>query len=815
MRWVVVLQIAIGLVALFTFGYLSVDRMVTPTLEAAATRAAEADAQIVALEVATALGRTREAHRRAVQSVVEGGLLRTGGDRPFGALLDAAVAQAGGSGQAAILDAGGAVLGATEGGAALARSGGLASATKGLSVLRLETIEGRPHLVALAPFASDGTRVLAIAMPLDEARLRSWTRLLPSYSAVALLDGTRTLVTTAPEGLRAELAGARPGGTLVGDGHRYSAAVRTQVDDTGAELKILGLARHDLLALRSVTDMVRLMILVLGGVSVLLAVLVLGVAGKPQAAEAAAAPVRAPAPAPPPAAEVVALRVQERPAEPMRAEPPPGVGPAGVDAAAAQSVLGQKTWPSMQAPGTPAAAADIVAAAQSAQPRPGPAEPPPPSSGGMGIPMPAPAHTLSGFGPASFGPSTFRPVVQSVDPQPVDITSRQPQPSVRPAAPSFNPAPVSRGAAAEDPREPQTRPFAAPMSGAEARGPSAQPPPPTTLGVSPFDVIASAAISSPPPPPQTPMPAYASSLPTDLMAPKGGLPPEVLAAQRAEALRSGAFASPATPAFGATPYDHELLAPKQSEALLAAQEAALRASAGSMAGMAGARPAPGEAQHRVHPTGPTTLPNQPSRMTPLGPNTVPGLPRVPPSTSSSLPSLQGLSGGPSSPGPRSSGVPMDPWKNPSIPSMPAVSPGTGRPMPAQPSTGQAWPSTAPQPAESRWSAAEPSRSNADAMRTDPLGGTRSPTKEPPRTSSLGPIGDARPFDDEHYRMVYNEFVAAKSQLGEPVDGITFEGFRTKLRTSEQQLLERHGCRAVRFQVLVKDRVVSLRPQLVR
>jgi hypothetical protein len=813
MRWVVVLQIAVGLVALFTFGYLSVDRMVTPTLEAAATRAAEADAQIVALEVATALGRTREAHRRAVQSVVEGGLLRTGGERPFGALLDAAVAQAGGSGQAAILDAGGAVLGATEGGAALARSGGLASATKGLSVLRLETIEGRPHLVALAPFSSDGGRVLAIAMPLDEARLRSWTRLLPSYSAVALLDGTRTLVTTAPEGLRAELAGARPGSTLVGDGNRYSAAIRTQVDDTGAELKILGLARHDLLALRSVTDMVRLMILVLGGVSVLLAVMVLGVAGKPRAAQAAPAPVRTPAPAPAPEAEVVAMRVQDRPAEPVRAEPPPGAGPASVEAAAAQSVLGQKTWPSMQAPWASPPAPDVVAAAQSAQPRSGPAEPSP-APGGMGIPMPAPAHTLSGFGPASFGPATFRPGVQSVDPSPVDGGSRQPPPSVRPAAPSFNPAPVSHGAGAEDPRASQSRPFAAPMSAPEVRGPGTQPQPNSTQGVSPFDIIASAAISAPPPP--TPMPAYASSIPSDLVAPKGGLPPEVLAAQRAEALRGGAFAAPAAPAFGATPYDHELLAPKQTEALLAAQEAALRASAGSMPSMAAARPGPFEAQHRASPAGPTTVPSHPSRMTPLGPNTVPGLPRVPPSISSSLPSVPGLSSGPASSGPRSSPAAMDPWKNPSIPSMPAaMAPGTGRPAPAQPSTGHGWPSTAPQPAESRWPAADAARVNADAMSTDPLGGTRSPTKEPPRTSSLGPIGDARPFDDEHYRMVYNEFVAAKSQLGEPVDGITFEGFRTKLRTSEQQLLERHGCRAVRFQVLVKDRVVSLRPQLVR
>lgn len=72
-----------------------------------------------------------------------------------------------------------------------------------------------------------------------------------------------------------------------------------------------------------------------------------------------------------------------------------------------------------------------------------------------------------------------------------------------------------------------------------------------------------------------------------------------------------------------------------------------------------------------------------------------------------------------------------------------------------------------------------------------------------------------PFDEEHYRVVYNEFVGSKARLGEAVDNITFEGFSSKLRTSEKELIDRHGCRAVRFQVLVKDRQVSLRPQLVR
>ena len=83
------------------------------------------------------------------------------------------------------------------------------------------------------------------------------------------------------------------------------------------------------------------------------------------------------------------------------------------------------------------------------------------------------------------------------------------------------------------------------------------------------------------------------------------------------------------------------------------------------------------------------------------------------------------------------------------------------------------------------------------------------------TADIGRASEARPFDREHYRRVYDEFVAAKTELGESVEGLSFEGFGAKLRASEESLLQQHSCRAVRFQVIVKDQAVSLRPQLVR
>jgi hypothetical protein len=91
---------------------------------------------------------------------------------------------------------------------------------------------------------------------------------------------------------------------------------------------------------------------------------------------------------------------------------------------------------------------------------------------------------------------------------------------------------------------------------------------------------------------------------------------------------------------------------------------------------------------------------------------------------------------------------------------------------------------------------------------------RAPSNPPPKASPA-PAGAPVAYDEEHYRVVYNDFVSSKARLGEAVDNITYEGFRSKLRSSEEALINRHGCRAVRFQVLVKDNTVSLRPQLVR
>ncbi|MDX2051114.1 MAG: MXAN_5187 C-terminal domain-containing protein [Polyangiaceae bacterium] len=61
---------------------------------------------------------------------------------------------------------------------------------------------------------------------------------------------------------------------------------------------------------------------------------------------------------------------------------------------------------------------------------------------------------------------------------------------------------------------------------------------------------------------------------------------------------------------------------------------------------------------------------------------------------------------------------------------------------------------------------------------------------------------------QYYARLHQEYVAAKRQLGDPVEHITFDAFVAKIRASEQQMTQKHG-RPVRFQVTLRDSSVVL------
>lgn len=110
---------------------------------------------------------------------------------------------------------------------------------------------------------------------------------------------------------------------------------------------------------------------------------------------------------------------------------------------------------------------------------------------------------------------------------------------------------------------------------------------------------------------------------------------------------------------------------------------------------------------------------------------------------------------------------------------------------------------------------QPSRGPVDPWQNPVVPARPAPSISSQISAPPPPVGPPMAYDEEHYRLVYNDFVSSKARLGEAVDNITYEGFRSKLRSSEEALINQHGCRAVRFQVLVRDNTVSLRPQLVR
>jgi hypothetical protein len=62
--------------------------------------------------------------------------------------------------------------------------------------------------------------------------------------------------------------------------------------------------------------------------------------------------------------------------------------------------------------------------------------------------------------------------------------------------------------------------------------------------------------------------------------------------------------------------------------------------------------------------------------------------------------------------------------------------------------------------------------------------------------------------DQYYRRLFNEYIAAKRQIGEPVDHITFEAFVGRIRSSEAETSQKYG-KPVRYQVQLRGNAVVL------
>ncbi|AKV04673.1 alpha 1 type XVII collagen [Labilithrix luteola] len=66
-----------------------------------------------------------------------------------------------------------------------------------------------------------------------------------------------------------------------------------------------------------------------------------------------------------------------------------------------------------------------------------------------------------------------------------------------------------------------------------------------------------------------------------------------------------------------------------------------------------------------------------------------------------------------------------------------------------------------------------------------------------------------------WHAVYEEFLKTKRECGEPIDGLTFDKFKQTLTKNRDALIQRHGCKRVKFSVYVKEGRASLKATPVR
>lgn len=78
------------------------------------------------------------------------------------------------------------------------------------------------------------------------------------------------------------------------------------------------------------------------------------------------------------------------------------------------------------------------------------------------------------------------------------------------------------------------------------------------------------------------------------------------------------------------------------------------------------------------------------------------------------------------------------------------------------------------------------------------------------TGQMGALTHDAADEEVHFQKVFEEFVAAKKQCGEPTAGFTFDKFVTTLRKNKEQIVTKHGAKGVRFTVYVKDGRAALK-----
>jgi hypothetical protein len=70
-------------------------------------------------------------------------------------------------------------------------------------------------------------------------------------------------------------------------------------------------------------------------------------------------------------------------------------------------------------------------------------------------------------------------------------------------------------------------------------------------------------------------------------------------------------------------------------------------------------------------------------------------------------------------------------------------------------------------------------------------------------------------ESAYFRQVYEDFIELKRKCGENTDSLTYEKFLVKLTQNRDQLMAKYACKAVKFQVYVKDGKAALKATPVK
>lgn len=107
--------------------------------------------------------------------------------------------------------------------------------------------------------------------------------------------------------------------------------------------------------------------------------------------------------------------------------------------------------------------------------------------------------------------------------------------------------------------------------------------------------------------------------------------------------------------------------------------------------------------------------------------------------------------------------------------------------------------------------------HGERFRADPEPGfpAPAPRREPAPAPVAAPAPPAAGGEEAEWQGVFEEFLRVREECGEPAEGLTYDKFRVKLERNKEQLVQKYGCRSVRFQVYVKEGRAALKATPVR